>query len=166
MDAARRLSFAQTLAAGETSQEGTLSGSLVRWRNARALEEVDAALAAGCTRLALLYGALHQRDMRSRLLQRFTLEAVSEPEWQAAWRIPVPRDEGDTRGMATLAVLAVGLFALDAAVLPDGSLRRLRKEKASDACVLARRIEKMLKNEMKNQKTKKHKKEIRTCRET
>ena len=74
--AARQLSFAQTLAAGETTQEGSLSGSLVRWRNARAVAEVEGALEAGKSRLALLYGALHMRDLRARLLQNYELVSV------------------------------------------------------------------------------------------
>ncbi len=90
LDLARRLSFATTLAAGETSQRGEVSGALVRWRNARALEAVDAALAAGCERVALLYGALHMRDLRARLQDRFTLTYVGRTEWRTAWAIRLP----------------------------------------------------------------------------
>jgi len=113
--AARRLSFAQTLAGGETTQEGTLAGSLVRWRNERAVQEVDAALASGCTQLALVYGALHQRDLRSRLLQRYELVSVSDPTWRPAWTIAVPNDDNSVRSMLTLSALSAGLLALDAA---------------------------------------------------
>lgn len=92
LGAARRLSFAQTLAAGETTQEGSLAGALVRWRNACAVDAVEAARAAGCSRLALVYGALHMRDLRSRLLQRYTLLEVGAPTWRTAWSVAVASD--------------------------------------------------------------------------
>ena len=90
LPAARRLSFAQTLAAGETTQDGQLSGSLVRWRNAQALEEVASARAAGCESIALLYGALHMRDLRARLLQRYELVSMGTIQWRAVWSVHAP----------------------------------------------------------------------------
>ena len=54
--AASRLSFAQTLAGGESTQQGSLAGALVRWRNGRAIEEVERARQAGCSKVALVYG--------------------------------------------------------------------------------------------------------------
>ena len=90
---AGRLSFAQTLASGESTQAGSLAGALVRWRNARAIEEVDRALAAGCAKVALLYGALHMRDLRAKLQAKYKLVGVSEPQWNTAWSIPLPPDE-------------------------------------------------------------------------
>lgn len=114
--AARQLSFAQTLTSGETTQEGSLAGALVRWRNARAVDEVDAAVRAGRRRVALLYGALHMRDLRSRLLQRYDLVSVGSPRWRTAWRVQVPPNDGEGDGsLLILIVLIVGLLALDAA---------------------------------------------------
>ena len=90
---ASRLSFAQTLAGGESTQQGSLAGALVRWRNARAVEEVDRALDAGCGKVALLYGALHMRDLRAKLQDKYRLVGVSEPRWSTAWSIPLPQEE-------------------------------------------------------------------------
>ena len=96
--AASRLSFAQTLAAGEATQGGSLAGALVRWRNARALQEVERARAAGCERIALLYGALHMRDLRAKLQGKYRLVSVGEPEWVTAWAIPLPAAGGAAAG--------------------------------------------------------------------
>ena len=93
--AASRISFAQTLASGESTQDGSLAGALVRWRNGRALAEVDRALEDGCGRIAMLYGALHMRDLRAKLQARYRLVDVGEPEWQTAWSIALPRQATD-----------------------------------------------------------------------
>mmetsp|Transcript_3557 Transcript_3557/g.10348 ORF Transcript_3557/g.10348 Transcript_3557/m.10348 type:complete len:545 (+) Transcript_3557:147-1781(+) len=85
--AARSLALAQTLAQGDRSQGRTVAGEMVRQRNARAVEEVGRAAAAGCSRVALLFGALHMRDMRQLLARRFDLEAASISEWRTAWLI-------------------------------------------------------------------------------
>ena len=117
LGAARRISFAQTLAAGETTQEGSLAGALVRWRNGRAVDAVEAARDAGCTTLALVYGALHMRDLRSRLLQRYTLLDISEPTWRTAWTVSVPvddDDDGSLRSMVTLGAAGAVLLLVDA----------------------------------------------------
>jgi len=112
LGAARRLSFALTLAAGETTQEGSLAGALVRWRNARAVEEVEVARAAGCTKVALLYGALHMRDLRSRLLQRYSLVSVAEPIWRTAWSVGVPAEDKGAPGRSVLVLAAMSLVLL------------------------------------------------------
>jgi len=92
---AQRLSFAQTLASGEATQWGGAAAELVRARNGRALEEVEAAVAGGCERLCLLYGALHMRDLRARLDQGpFEVVGVDDPEWRTAWTIPVRGGSG------------------------------------------------------------------------
>ena len=113
--AASRLSFAQTLASGESTQDGTLAGALVRWRNARALEEVDRALSDGATRIALLYGALHMRDLRLKLQGKYRLESVSEPKWTTAWTIQLPPLAGSSSsssgGGGDAAAYAGGTYA-------------------------------------------------------
>ena len=84
---ARRLAFAQTLAQGETTQRTTAAAESVRARNALAVDGVGAARRAGCDRIALVYGALHMRDLRSRLERNYELTDVSAPRWRTAWRI-------------------------------------------------------------------------------
>ena len=65
IDAARRLSFAQTLATGEATQRGSPAAALVSWRNERALQTVEEAVGSGnCRELALVYGALHMRGAK------------------------------------------------------------------------------------------------------
>ena len=117
---ASRLSFAQTLASGEATQSGTLAGALVRWRNSRALDEVERALGSGCERIALLYGALHMRDLRAKLQARYRLVEVSEPRWETAWSISLPLDEamlsmeGSKEGAAPAALGASGAGSMPA----------------------------------------------------
>jgi hypothetical protein len=115
LGAASRLSFAQTLASGEATQAGSLAGSLVRWRNERAIAEVDRAIEAGCGRVALVYGALHMRDLRQRLQSRYELMAASEPQWQTAWSIPLSpeSEEGPTELIPPAAALLL-LLSIDA----------------------------------------------------
>lgn len=73
LQAARRLSFAQTLSTGEATQQGSLAASLVAWRNKRAVDAVyEAAIVEDCKEIALLYGALH---MRGDICRISTLEA-------------------------------------------------------------------------------------------
>ena len=88
----------------------------MRWRNARAVAEVDAARAAGCTKVALVYGALHMRDLRSRLLQRYSLVSVDEPIWRTAWSVGVPAEDKGApgRSVLVLAALSLVLLAVDA----------------------------------------------------
>ena len=115
---AGRLSFAQTLASGEATQQGSLANSLVRWRNSAALDELDRALGAGCDHIAVVYGALHMRDMRAQLQSRYTLVGASAAEWQTAWTLPLP-EEPEAREVANsalpLAAAVLSLLALDGA---------------------------------------------------
>ena len=70
LNTAKQLSFAQTLATGEATQIGSPAAELVRWRNTRAMDEVESAVEAGCEEIALLYGALHMRGTPA-LLEAF-----------------------------------------------------------------------------------------------
>lgn len=88
--AAQRLSFAQTLATGEATQWGSVAAELVRARNAAAMDEVQLAAADGCESVALLYGALHMRDLQRRIEQGYEIVEVEEVEWRTAWTIPTP----------------------------------------------------------------------------
>lgn len=103
LSTASRLSFAQTLASGETTQQGSLAGALVRWRNAQAMDEVERALDAGCTRVAMVYGALHMRDMRAKLQSRYRLVRIGDPQWDVAWTIPLPAPAAAAKERATAA---------------------------------------------------------------
>lgn len=112
---ASRLSFAQTLAAGESTQQGSLAGALVRWRNGRAIEEVKRARQAGCSKMALVYGALHMRDLRAKLQAQYKLVGVGEPVWLTAWSIPLPpaapADGGSLLQPSSLLAMLRGLLA-------------------------------------------------------
>jgi len=121
---ASRLSFAQTLASGDTTQELSRSGCLVRWRNERAVEEVDRALNGGCKRVALLYGGLHMGDLRAKLTAKYNLVGQSKKEWMTAWSISLPPQDTSLQTQANqelplspemlrqYVVPALGLFAL------------------------------------------------------
>jgi hypothetical protein len=110
---ASQLSFAQTLASGETAQRGTRAADLVRARNARAVEAVEAAVASGSERVAVLYGALHMRDLRARLGSKFELRRVSEPEWRTAWAIDTPPSALPAAGPVGAALFSLLLLAVD-----------------------------------------------------
>lgn len=108
--AARSLSLASTLATGEATQEGSLEGALARWRNECAIEETDRALRQGCGRLALVFGALHMRDLRSKLDARFGIVEIGKTRWRTAWTIESPAGaiaELVAPGLALLLLLVV-----------------------------------------------------------
>ena len=89
---ASQLSFAQTLASGETAQRGTRAADLVRARNAR---------------------AVHMRDLRARLGSKFELRRVSEPEWRTAWAIDTPPSALPAAGPVGAALFSLLLLAVD-----------------------------------------------------
>lgn len=143
---ASRLSFAQTLASGETTQQGSLAGALVRWRNVRAVEEVDRALDNGCEDIALLYGALHMRDLRAKLQAKYKLLRVSEPAWRTAWSIRLPAEPEDVEGQVALRTLAAPTAFVVLLLALDGSdwldvveqlLQRLVEDGAAGAATAA-----------------------------
>jgi hypothetical protein len=117
-ESARCLIFAQQLASGETTQRRTLAAEMLRARNARAVDEVALAVREqGCERISLLYGALHMRDMRTRLQERFELDTVGEPQWSTAWEIRTGAAAGASPlvgfvSLSMLTLLAVDWFGL------------------------------------------------------
>ena len=80
------------------------AGALLRARNVRAIEQVEAAVEAGYSNIALVFGALHMRDMRSRLEQRFELQSVRHLESRRSdsWRSERERQQRDESGRGTL----------------------------------------------------------------
>ena len=121
---ASRHSFAQTLASGETTQQGSLAGALVRWRNAKAVDEVERAVASGASDVALVYGALHMRDPRAKLQSKYKLLQVSEPRWRTAWSIQLPAEpaeEEELGGQAALRAFAAPAAFILLLLTLDGS---------------------------------------------
>lgn len=108
---ARALALAQTLITGERSQTKTLAGEMVRMRNLQAVASVQAAVDSGCSSIALLFGALHMRDMRSLLERQFDLDAADQARWETAWTI---RSAVPARTDAVLPLAAVSLLVVDA----------------------------------------------------
>lgn len=89
--AARSLALAQTLAQGDRSQGRTVAGEMVRQRNARAVEEVGRAAAAGC-----------RRKTPAATVERCVEDApVTRPVGAAAWRCSLAFVTRDRRGRQT-----------------------------------------------------------------
>ena len=112
---ARRLVFGQVLASGQTNADASRNGVLIDRRNDRAMgvlrasmsslsttsftpgREVDPvsgvddpALVRGTSRIALLYGAAHCRDLHDRLVRTEGMTHV-RTEWRTAFRATAPR---------------------------------------------------------------------------
>lgn len=110
---ARALALAQTLITGERVQTKTLAGEIVRKRNLKAVASVQVAVDAGCRSIALLFGALHMRDMRSLLEKEFDIQAAVETRWDTAWNISLAEGAA-ARAEMVLPLAALALLAIDA----------------------------------------------------
>ena len=93
----------------------------MRWRNVRAVEEVERAVASGARDVALVYGALHMRDLRAKLQDKYSLVRVGEPRWRTAWSIRLPDEpEGEGEQAALQRLVAPAAFIVLLLTL-DGS---------------------------------------------
>jgi len=66
----------------------------------------------GCESVALLFGALHMRDMRSLLEKEFELLAAQETRWDTAWVIK--SDAAARNADVLLLIAAAVLLVVDA----------------------------------------------------
>ena len=112
LGAARKLIFSQMLVSGQTDDGA--KNTLIGGRNDHALKvlkystEQDA-----CRKNALIYGALHCRDLQTKLMQMgFQRKDV---QWRTAWSVPIPgagaagRDGGRGETSNIFAVGAIGV---------------------------------------------------------
>ncbi|KAL7542605.1 hypothetical protein ACHAWF_007210 [Thalassiosira exigua] len=87
---ARRLVFGQILAGGRSSEDDSKGGVLIRKRNERALDVLREVRGEGdAERVALLYGAMHCRDLRRRLEGEGYVPVRTE--WRTAFSAAAPR---------------------------------------------------------------------------
>ena len=84
------------------------------------VEEVERAVASGARDVALVYGALHMRDLRAKLQSKYRLLQVGEPRWRTAWSIQLPAEPAPGEQAAFRAFVAPALFVLLLLIL-DGS---------------------------------------------
>eukprot|EP00963_Diacronema_lutheri_P013126 scaffold2292_cov301-Pavlova_lutheri.AAC.10 len=95
--------------ASELASEGAASSVLIGARNAAAVEQVAEAAAAGCERVALLYGAAHSPDLERRLLEELGLYRVplTDAGWVDAWNIAAPIADSEEQRSNTLRYVAL-----------------------------------------------------------
>mmetsp|Transcript_23444 Transcript_23444/g.36117 ORF Transcript_23444/g.36117 Transcript_23444/m.36117 type:complete len:504 (+) Transcript_23444:150-1661(+) len=109
--AARKLVFSQLVVSGQANEDS--SSVVVGMRNDVAMKTLTDSIEGDkqSKRFALMYGALHCRDLHKKLKQNGF--APSGTEWRTAWTVDIPVTDTTLTGTAIAIPLYFGISGLD-----------------------------------------------------
>mmetsp|Transcript_2395 Transcript_2395/g.2782 ORF Transcript_2395/g.2782 Transcript_2395/m.2782 type:complete len:520 (-) Transcript_2395:62-1621(-) len=121
---AQKLVFSQMIVSGQAN-EGS-SSFIIGERNEKALQELEKSTDVdGCRNTALLYGALHCRDMH-RKLNKMGYQLIGEEKWRTAWAVNLDGDieisssSDETNSKSRINRSIVGIVAVSFYLLVSG----------------------------------------------